>query len=485
MAAKAKEVTPRGRGRVVPAVIAVLVLAGAALAGRAVMRRSAVVGAIPQRPDLGALPAELGDEIDAAEERARSLAHSVDGLAALSRLYHANGFYNEALLCYRELRQLEPGQARWPHLEASILSQFGQQDEALPREQAAVDLAPGYLPARLRLADEELKGNRVDDAEKSYEEVLRRSADEPYALLGVAKCDIVRGDWAGARDTLRKAIAQHPDFVGALSTQVTVDEHLGDLAGADALRLMIGKREFVDLADPWLDGLMDSCFDSYRLSVAAAVADFSGDRAGAKQMLERAIVFSPKSSAFHRQLAVLYARDGDLKTADDHLERAVELSPTDNDAWLLLTQYLDLQHQAGSSEQALRSGLANCPDSSGLHLEYARRLAKGGRTDEAVAEFREAFRLNPSEVDSLVQLAGILISAGRPDEARAALEEALDKQPENPTALATLTFFYINSGNEAGATQWWGHVKRQPRTPQDMAESLRQAFSQKFGHAPD
>jgi Flp pilus assembly protein TadD len=141
-------------------------------------------------------------------------------------------------------------------------------------------------------------------------------------------------------------------------------------------------------------------------------------------------------------------------------------------------------HEAGPSDQALRTGLANCPMSAGLHLENARRLSKAGRTDEAIDEFRESFRLNPSEADPLVQLAGVLISANRPDEALAALKEALERQPENPEALATLTFFYINSGNEAGALEWWGHVRRQPRTPPDMAVSLRQAFRQRFGRDP-
>jgi tetratricopeptide (TPR) repeat protein len=485
MATKAQEVRPARRRWLLPAILAALLLGGAAVGVRAVHRRAVVLSAIPARPDLGALPPEMAGQLDASEQLARSALHSVGGLAELSRLYHANGFYNEAMQCYRALRQLEPGEARWPHLEASILSQFGQQDEAIPREQAAVDLAPGYIPARLRLADELLKADRTADAAQAYSEVLARAPDNPYAQLGLAKCDIKGGGWDRARERLKQAVARNPDFIGGLSTLVTVDEHLGDTAGADALRATIGRREFTDLPDPWLDSLMDDCFDSYRLSVAAAVADFSGNRSGAKQMLERAIAFGPGKSEYHRQLAVMFARDGDLVSARQHLERAVAISPADNDAWLLLSQYLDLLHESGASEQALRSGLANCPLSAGLHLENARRLSRAGRTDEAIEEFREAFRLNPSEADPLVQLAGLLIAASRGEEAVAALKEALEHQPENPAALATLTFYYVTSGDEAGALEWWGHVRRQPRTPPEMVESLRQAFRQRFGRDPN
>jgi tetratricopeptide (TPR) repeat protein len=485
MATKTQEVRPGRRRWVGPAVWAVLLLACAGLAGRALMRRSTVLNGLPQRPALGGLPAEVGREIDSSERLARGFLHPVDGLVGLSRIYHANGFYNEALQCYRTLRQLEPGEARWPHLEANILAQFGQQDEALPREQAAVDLAPGYIPARLRLGDELLKGNRTADAARAYADALSRSPDDPFALLGLAKCDIIANDWEKARERLNEAIRHHPDFIGGLSTMVTVDEHLGDQAGADALRLTIGRREFTDLADPWLDSLMDDCFDSYRLSVAAAVQDFSGNHSGAKQLLERAIAFSPNDNALHRELAMMYGRDGDYQSGAQHLERAVALSPTDNDSWLMLSQYLDLLHEAGPSDQALRTGLANCPASAGLHLELAKRLNKAGRTDEAVEEFREASRLNPSDADTLVQLAIVLISGNRGDEARDALTQALGKQPENPGALVALTFYYVNSGNEAAALEWWGHVKRQPRTPPEMVESLRQAFRQHFGHEPN
>jgi len=484
MATKAQEVRPPRRRWIAPAAVAAVLLACAAIGARDAQRRSVAVSSIPQRPDLGSLPPEMAAQVDASEQLARSFLHSAAGLAELSRLYHANGFYNEAMECYRGLRLLEPGEARWPHLEASILAQFGRQDDALPREQAAVDLAPHYVPARLRLGDELLKGDRTADAASAYTEVLAQAPDDPYALLGLAKCDIKAGNWDKAAERLKRAIAQHPDFIGGLSTLVTVDEHLGDAAGADALRATIGRREFTDLSDPWLDGLMDDCFDSYRLSVAAAVADFSGDRAAGKAMLERAIAFAPKKSSFHRQLAMMYGRDGDLATACQHLESAVAIDPTDNDSWLLLTQYLDLMHQAGPSEAALRSGLANCPDSYGLHLEQAKRLNAAGQADGAIAEFREAFRLNPGEIDSLVQMATVMISANRGDEALAALKEALARQPENPAALATLTFYYINTGNEATALEWWGHVQRQRRTPPNIVESLRQAFQQKFGHDP-
>src|SRR5687768_9906051 len=83
-----------------------------------VSRHNIATGHIPATPALTDRPAVLAASISDAETRARSWGNAKDGLAELSRLYHANGFYAEALQCYDGLRQMEPRSARWLHLQA-------------------------------------------------------------------------------------------------------------------------------------------------------------------------------------------------------------------------------------------------------------------------------------------------------------------------------------------------------------------------------
>jgi tetratricopeptide (TPR) repeat protein len=479
MATKAQKVTALRRGAVL--VFALGALAAGGWIVHALRLRSAVLGGLPAPPDASGLPRAFAEQLDAARRDAGGLFGPIEGLRSLSRLYHANGFYDEALQCYQTLRRLEPKEARWPHLEAAILAQFGRMDEARAREAVATVLAPRYLAARLRLGDELLKSNQTKAAFSSYEEALKIAPDDPYASLGEAKCNITDGKWEAARESLDGAIRKHPDFVGALELQVTVAEHFGDQAAADTLNQLIGTREFVDLPDPWLDGLMDDCFDAYRLSVAATVANFSGNRPRAERLLERALALAPNTGAFQRELAVFLSNDGDFAGARSHLEKAVALAPGDNDAWLLLYQLLARMGEAQAASRALSDGLANCPLSASLRLERGRRLMAAGLVDEAIAEFREAYRLKPSEAGPLVELARALFAARRGDEAVDALHEALKRQPEEPMALATLTFYSISTGDEQAALGWWAHVRRQPRTPQPMLDSLRQAYQQRFG----
>lgn len=473
---------PMTRARLLTALLAVAVLGAAGWYGWHLQtRRALVLQHLPATPDLGSQPAVLGESLAEAEARARSWRHATDGLAELSRLYHANGFYPEALLCYAGLQQADPHNARWPHLQACIITNYGRTDEALPLREQAVALAPDYLPARLRLGDVLLKGNRTTEAGKAYTEALRLSPGNPYALLGLARCDLAAGDWNRARSRLTDAIAQNPDFIGALSLLVTVSEHFGDREAAESLKTRIGRREFSDLPDPWLDDLASVCFDAYRLSVAAAVVGAAGNQAAALELLERAISLAPNASTYHRQAGQLLLNENNYGAAKTHLEKAVALNPTDSDAWLRYVDALRGLDQSQAAVSALLKGLSHCPQSPSLHLEYGRFLKASNRLDEAITEFRYGYQLRPSEASPLVELASLYFSAGRNNDAVDALNLALERQPAHPMALASLMFYALSLKDEAEALRRWEQVRRQPKTPPEVVAGLRQTYEQQFG----
>jgi tetratricopeptide (TPR) repeat protein len=462
---------------------AVVVVAALFVGWRFVSAHSFAAQSIPIRPDLTGWSVQLADQIAAAEKSASGYIRPAEGLAALSALYHANGFYNEALQCYASLQQLEPRTPRWPHFQASIFAEFGRLDEALPLQRQAVALASDYLPARLRLGDVLLKANQTTEAAKTYAEVLQRNADNPYALLGLAKCEIARGDWNKARDHLEQALLQHPDFVGALSLLVTVSERLGAEARATALKIAMGKREFVDLTDPWIETLAEVCYDPYRLSVSAALAKFAGDNAAARRRLERAIELAPTASAYRRQLGKLLLQLREYSSARQHLEKAVALEPTDSDAWVLLIEALTAIGDSTATQQAISRGIASCPQSAALHHLSGQKLAAARRYGEAIAAFNTARRLRPSEANASVDLALVYLQLDRIDEAVAELKVALAVQPGHPLALGILARHAIDTNKEVAAREWIRQLRQSRVSVRDLEEILEQ-FRQHFGHTP-
>ena len=445
-------------------------------------RHALAVANIPPPPTLPAERANLLDEQTARDRAARSFLRPATGLAALSRLYHANGFYSEALQCYDGLRRLEPREARWPHLESSILAEFGRLEEALPLRERTIALAPHYLPAWLLLGDVQLKLNRGAEATQAYDRALALDSGDGYARLGLARCALARGDWAKAEEQLRLALQSHPDFVGALSLLVTVSEHQGEQAAA--ARRTISGREFSDLPDAWLDALMDDCFDAYRLSVASAIASASGDLDRAAQRLDRAIALDPNAGSYRRQEAQLLTRQGNVTLARSQLEQAVRFTPDDADSWLLLVQNLAGTGDAAGAESTLLRGLALCPQSPSLHLERARQFNRAGHAVEAIAEYRESCRLRPNEPAPFVELANVLFANQHMPEAKAVLLEALQKQSDNPVTLATLALVAVSEGDAAGAAQWWSRLL-QVNAPTQVLDSVRQGYAQRFGRNLD
>jgi len=480
MAPKTETVAQKQSRKIVPIVVAVLTVTAVVASAWVLWRRQIVISNLPP---VATAKGELAEQIDLAEKEARSFVHPVRGLIKLSRLYHANGDYDQALQCYAGLRRLEPGNAMWPHLEANLFALYGRMEDAIPREARAVELAPDYVPARLRLADEYLKSARGKEARAAFNEVLNRSKDNPYALLGIARCDIQDGDWNGASETLRRAINANHEFIGAMSLMVTVYDHFGDGEHAEALRQTIGRREFIDLEDPWLDELMDDCYDAYRISVVAAVQNFAGHSDVAQALLRRSIELEPKAATYHRQYAKLLSQEGNLPEARSQLETAVQLNATDNDAWLLLYQVeKDMQDMPAATATLMRA-LANCPKSASLHLERAHLMRSQGQVDLEAYELREAYAADMRDGRPLEELALLYISQNRIGDAMTELKEALLRQPENPHSLAMMTFCYINAGDEAAATRWWTErVQRQPKVPVDLKQTLQQEFQQKFGH---
>jgi tetratricopeptide (TPR) repeat protein len=456
----------------------------AAVGWHAAEQREQSIANIPPRPVLTSWPGDFAVRIASGEERAQSWWRPAAGLMELSRLYHANGFYNEALACLAGLESLPPGEARWPHLRGVILAEFGRLDEARPAFTRAVALAPDYAPARLRLGDVRLKSNEIALAAQAYAEVLIREPKQPFALLGLAKAALAIGDWNKAREYLEQAVGAHPEFIGGLSLLVTVREHFGDRPGAEALRARIGKREFTELADPWRDQLSDDCYDPYLLSVAASKANFAGDTVAARRWLERAIELAPQSGAYVRQLGKILLELRDYEAACPRLEKAVTLDPTDSDAWALLVFLFSAMGDAPRADQALAAGLARCPDSAALHQTYGQRLGRAGRHREAIDELKIAQRLRPNEATVYIDLAMILFREERLDEAVIELKGALAVQPGHPLALSALARHAIGSGDEAAARYWLRQLREQPRVPAGDLKILTEDYARQFRRAP-
>lgn len=443
-----------------------------------------VTAGLPAQPDLTAAPAAMRERIAAADTRARGRFGAVAGLRQLSRLYHANGFPDEALSCYRTLQSLEPDEARWSHLAALLIAGYGDLEPALELWRRTTQLDPTYPPAWLRLGETYLKANRPAEAEAAFNEVLRRAPEDDYALFGLARLDFEAGRWEPARQKL-ETVVNRTKFTLGYDLIVTLYERLGQADRAKSIRAAAkASGAYRDPADPWFDGLMDDCHEPYRLAIAAGNLARNGDPATAVRLLQRALEITPDDVSAIFQLGTLLIQQGDHSGAIQHLRRCTELAPDFADGWANLSALQALLGEHAAAARTLAEGLRNCPQSPGLHLQYARDLQKAGRLGEAVVEFQTSIRLRPNEPDAYIELGNLFIRQGRNTEGITEMQRALEAEPGHPMALSVLAFNAIMSGREAEARERLAAVREQPRVPREQLQRLVTAYREKFGRAP-
>jgi tetratricopeptide (TPR) repeat protein len=425
----------------------------------------------------------LRQRIAEAEARARSHFGSLDGLATLAQLYHANGFLEEAARCYQGLERLQPSEPRWFHRHATILAGFGEIEPAQKLWTRVVSLAPDYVPARLRLGDCELKANHPSSAGAIYQEVLRREPSNAYAQLGLARIDYEAAKWDAARERLEQIVRQ-TNFELGYDLIVSLYEKNGQPEKAAAIRGSArASGAYRDPADPWVDDLVDLCYDSYRISLAAGLKARLGHPDAAMPMLEHALELSPDDVSVHFQLGTLAVQQGKLDLARDELTRCTVLDPHFSDPWAHLSSLLQRLGDNAGAEQTLAAGLRNCPDSPGLHLMKARNLHESGRLGEAIVEYQTSSRLRPNEPEAYVELARLFLEQNRIAEGVAQLQLAFKADPGEPFALGLLARFAIETADEKEAAEWMRRASAQPRIPLEQQEQLNAAFSKQFGHS--
>ncbi len=365
------------------------------------------------------------------------------------------------------------------------MSDYGDVDNAFPLLRRAVALAPGYIPVRIRLADALLKSGQVGAAVGAYKEILARSRENTYALLGLGRCSLALGDWRSAHEYLKRATDADPFFSAAWMLQEGVDEHFANQPAAeyDEERIKAGEN-FRDCPDTWKEELWPDCYSPYMLRTAAAVASGAGDLAFALPLLRRAAQLGPGDAWNHRQLAELLRDMKQYPEARTEMEACVALDPGTSDNWIQLFNLLRTMGDRDAAQQVLADGLVHCPDSANLHYERGKQLRLAGHLDEALADFQLAQRYQPEEPNNYLESAVIYFRQGLLDKAAGELRSGIRIDPVNPALQTSLAFYAIKTGNEAGARDWLDKARANSKVPPERLNILIGQFQERFGSPP-
>jgi Tfp pilus assembly protein PilF len=301
----------------------------------------------------------------------------------------------------------------------------------------------------------------------------------------LARCEVAAEQWSAASENLQKCVRLEPDFGAAWALLATVAERLKnpELTKLALLRARKNAR-FHEIADPWIDALLEDCYDAYKLRVAAAVARSAGKDDTAARLLERTLRLSPDDATAHRELGKLRSAQKNYAEARSHLRRAVDLAPEDSENWIA---YVVVAQAAGDIPDATRSllaGLAHNPNSPGLRLLNGRRLSALKDYDAALAEFDVAKKLRPNEADAFVEIALVHLRRGEIEGAVRQLRDALGVEPDHPMALMALIRISIDRGERQTADELLTRAAAQSRISAADMNDMRAAYRARFSTAP-
>lgn len=464
------------------AAVAVIAAAiGFLLWQKAAQTAALVAKATPTVPEAQISNPELLTRIQEATTQAR--AGQLEGLAELSRLYHANGFNNEAWQCYAALVLADPGQAQWPYHFGRILAGYGKLEEATPLFERAVSLDSNYIPSRIRLGDTLLKQNLYSEAQDSYEGTLALDEQNPYALLGLARVAIGQENWQQARIHLEKAVEVSDYQIGA-DLLGDVYEKLDLPALENSVLQKIEWGSYSDMPDPWSLSLMDDSYDAYQVSIAGGWVAHRGDIRTGLRYIRRAVELDPNSSTLQYQIAGIYHGLEDFEKAEEHYRRCVELQPDLADAWLGLVEIAKRRNSPTLVRRTLDAALRAAPDSPSLNIERGKILVAQKQFSKAYPYFEKSIEHRPHEAVGYIELAQAYLAANRIEDGVEQLRLALIREPNNPIALSSMVFDAIMRKDKAEADAWFERLRQQARFGADERAQLESLYQNAFGSRP-
>ena len=415
----------------------------------------------PEPPDLAGVD-DARQQIELLRSALESGAESgelADRFGELGNAYHIAELLDAAAEAYAQAGRSAPADVRWPYYLGMVHQTRGELEPAAASFERVLAQQPGNLAARLRLAEAQLRLNRLDAARESFAAVLRLDANSAAATRGLGQLASIDGRPSEAARYLERALELQPEASSLHYPLAQAYRKLGDPAAARIHLDQRGERQ-VSFPDPLaarlsrtktvtafalvaaragdLDQLSNEDFLGFVIEQVGAV-DAAPEQLAAA--LERGPSAPPASgepvwrARLHYAIGGILTRRGADEAAIEHFLLAVELQPQLHDARLRLANALARLGRFEAAESHYSTLLESDPDDRVL-LKRATARIELGRLDAATIDLRSLLAADSENGMARLRLGAILRRIGDRSGARHELERAL--AADLPAAERTL-----------------------------------------------
>jgi len=378
-------------------------------------------------------------------------------VGTLARTLHAWEQWNSAHDAYARAQALAPATFDWFYLDAVVLRRLARHAETASRLEQALRISPGYLPARVMLAESLLESGDLERSAQRFDALDREPSAEPAAEFGLGRIAAARGRHDEAVTHFNRAVMLFPEYGAAYYALALSYRALGRI---DEARTALEKHaqfgpRWPAIADPVLatvTSLRDD--DPTNLQRGLKLAE-AGDLAGAIAAHEAALARDPSIAQAHANLISLYGRMQNWAKAEEHYRAVVALGVNLGDAHYDYGVLLGLQEKWDLAADAYRQAIAVNSQHARARNNLGQILERQRQFDAAAAEYRQAAANQPSFRLARFNLGRMLIALGKTDEAIQELEKLQEpRDAEAPRYLFALATAYVRAGRKDEGIKW-------------------------------
>jgi tetratricopeptide (TPR) repeat protein len=351
---------------------------------------------------LPQLDAEKFDEsirerVRAAYELVKASPNDAASNGELAMLLQAHSQFEQAEAFHRRAQGIAPSAMKWTYYLGIVQQRQAKHEDAAASLRAALRIEPGYVPARLHLAESLLALGQLDESGELYDAVAESNPEFAEAHYGRGRVLAAKGDTAASVEPLKRACEMAPRFGAAHYALALAYRDLGESEKAKQhLALYEADRYGGPTAPDPLIGEVNLLKTGANVHLRRGVdLEKEGRLADAVAEHERAVDLDPDIVQARINLVILYGRLGNFDKAHEHYQAA------------------------------LNTGAPHAE----LHYNFGVLAVDKGRIREAKAAFAEALKLNPQYAAAHNNLGFLLEAEGRRDEAEKSYRAAIDNQP--------------------------------------------------------
>ncbi len=263
-------------------------------------------------------------------------------------------------------------------ITASTLYAVGNYAEAEDQCKLALQIAPGNIWARQRLADSYMAQGEFDQAITEYEKAVAASPDDVWPRLYLAKAYLAKGEIAEESEAYEKALAAYRQAFTLAP---------GDSKVRDALL-----KAYLILGDQY--------FEQDLLTQVLAV-------------YESAIELDPDNAQTYWKLAEVHQTLGQMDEAIAVYTSVVERWPERADVHFRLGQAYEVQGETEAAVAAYERAIALKPTWANAYTRLGNLYKDQGRTEDVIALYRAAAKKNSAAAWPHIELGKVFLEQAK------------------------------------------------------------------------